>query len=130
MKKYFKNKQVFFIVAVLIVLMTFFAYVFSNQQTQNKSSTQSYNATPVTQKSSENISYKGKENIDALTLLRQNATISLDQSGMVSSVNGRKADSVKHEYWAFYVNGKLAAVGPTDYNTKNTDLIEWKIDKY
>jgi len=48
----------------------------------------------------------------------------------VVSINGRKADAQKHEYWAFYVNGKLSDVGPADYKTKDGDVVEWKIEKY
>lgn len=128
MKKYLKNRLVIFV--VVIVLVIFFGYVLLGQQAQNKSNTQAYSVNPILQKSSERISYKGKANIDALTLLRQNATVSLDQSGMVSSINGRKVNSEKHEYWAFYINSKLGSIGPADYQTKDRDLIEWKVEKY
>jgi hypothetical protein len=74
--------------------------------------------------------YKGENGQDALTLLRKNFSVSFDNSGMVNAISNRKADSQKHEYWAFYVNGEMAKVGSADYKTKNTDLIEWKIEKY
>lgn len=75
-------------------------------------------------------SYKGKAGVDALTLLKDKATIGLDKSGMVEGINGRQSDSSKHEYWAFYINGKLANVGPADYLTKDNDDIEWRIEEY
>ena len=74
--------------------------------------------------------YKGKEGIDALNLLREETTIKQDNSGLVISINGREADSSNREYWSFYVNGKMASVGPADYITKDDDLIEWKIETY
>lgn len=130
MKKYLKNKLVLFAVVIVIVLAIFLGFESLRQQPQNEPNPQAYNVNPVLQKSSESISYKGKANVDALTLLSQNTAVSLDQSGMVSSINGRKVDSAKHEYWAFYINGKLGNVGPADYLTKDSDLIEWKVEKY
>lgn len=75
-------------------------------------------------------SYKGKNGVDALTLLKENAMITQDKSGLVIEIDNKQADSKKREYWAFYVNGKLAPVGPADYKTKDTDLIKWTIEKY
>ncbi len=75
-------------------------------------------------------SYTGQEGVDALTLLKKNFTVMQDPSGLVVVIGERKAESRIREYWAFYVNGKLAAVGPKDYITKDTDKIEWKIEKY
>lgn len=130
MKKYLKNKLVLFAVVIVIVLAIFLGFESLRQQPQTKSNSQVYNTNSVSQKSLESISYKGKANINALALLRQNNAVSLDQSGMVSSINGRKVDSAKHEYWAFYINGKLGNVGSADYLTKDSDLIEWKVEKY
>jgi hypothetical protein len=84
---------------------------------------------PITQQSNY-FSYPGQEGKDALTLLKQKTTVSQNTSGLVTMINERKADESKHEYWAFYVNGKYAQVGPAQYKTKNSDKIEWKIEKY
>ena len=77
-----------------------------------------------------NISYKGEAGKSALDILKQKFAVGEDRSGMVASIGEKTADSAKHEYWAFYINGKLSDVGAGDYKTKNTDLIEWKIEKY
>lgn len=74
------------------------------------------------------ITYEGKEGVNALTLLRGKATVE-DEHGFVTSINGRKADE-SHEFWAFYVNGKQAEVGAGEYVTSDTDVIEWKIETY
>lgn len=76
------------------------------------------------------ISYKGEAGKDALTILKQKFSVSQDSSGLVNGVGGRIADTATHEYWAFYVNGKASSVGPADYKTINSDLIEWKVEKY
>jgi hypothetical protein len=75
-------------------------------------------------------SYKGSNGVDAMVLLRRYASVNQDHSGMISGINGRIADTSKHEYWAFWVNGTLAQVGAADYKTKNTDVIAWKIEHY
>ena len=75
-------------------------------------------------------SYKGKDGKNALEILKNKTKVEQNSTGLVVSINGRMAYSAKKEYWSFYVNGKTAEVGPADYNTKNGDLIEWKIEKY
>lgn len=84
----------------------------------------------VTQAQAQTISYQGIEGKDALTLLKEKATVEQDKSGMVAAINSIKADPATKEYWAFYVNGKLAPIGPSDYKTKDGDRIEWKIEQY
>lgn len=76
------------------------------------------------------VSYKGETGKDALTLLKQHATVVQNKSGLVTTINGRKADDSKHEFWEFLVNGKEAQVGPAQYQTKSTDTIEWEIGHY
>ena len=76
------------------------------------------------------ITYAGEEGKTAQELLMKKGKVSLDSSGMVSIINSRVADTTKHEYWAFYINGKMSSVGAASYVTKNTDKIEWKIEKY
>lgn len=87
-------------------------------------------STKEVQQVNDSVSYIGKNGVTALELLKEKATIQQDSSGMVTSINGKKADTNKKEYWAFYVNGKMAPVGPAEYKTKNSDRVEWKIEKY
>jgi len=74
--------------------------------------------------------YKGEEGKDALTILKSKTTVEQDKTGMVVSINGRKADNEKREFWSFYVNGVQSSVGSADYKTTNTDIINWKIEYY
>jgi hypothetical protein len=75
-------------------------------------------------------SYQGQVNVDALTLLKQFAIVKQDSSGLITSINGREAQARNREFWAFYINGKLSEVGPHQYITKDTDIIEWKIQNF
>lgn len=74
--------------------------------------------------------YQGKAGKDALTILRDLTGVEQDRSGLVVSINGRKADNTKKEYWSFFINGKMAQVGPADFQTTDKDFIEWKIQTY
>ncbi|MDE2588693.1 MAG: DUF4430 domain-containing protein [Patescibacteria group bacterium] len=76
------------------------------------------------------LTYNGEQGIDALTLLKKHAQIDMSSSGLITSINGRKADDSQREYWAFYVNSKMSTVGPAQYQTKSTDVILWRIVKY
>jgi hypothetical protein len=78
----------------------------------------------------EKVTYEGKDGIDALTLLKNIASVEQDSSGLVTGINGRNAENKKKEYWGFYINGKMSEVGPAEYQTKNEDKLEWKIETY
>jgi len=76
------------------------------------------------------VKYSGKDGVDALTLLKQRTSVEQDRSGMVSSINNRRADNAKKEFWSFFINGETAQVGPASYITQDDDQIEWKIQTY
>ena len=111
---------------LIIVILIFAAFFTLGLNDKHKEATN----TQTELSASTKISYKGEVGKDALAILRQKFSVSQDNSGMINVIAGKKADATKREYWAFYVNGKMANVGPADYRTKNTDLIEWKIEKY
>lgn len=114
------------IIGFLIVALLGFGLV--NRSQPSESSLQP-TVTP-TQMLAESLSYEGKKGIDALTLLKEQASVEQEASGLVVGINGRKASPDKREYWAFYVNGELAPVGPAQYITKDGDRIEWKVENY
>lgn len=114
---------------VLIIVVMLFSVGQKTQQQQTATKSPAVVAKQE-QTAADHLSYQGQTGKDALTLLKQTATVEQDPSGLVVSINGRKADNSKHEFWAFLVNGKEAQVGPAAYQTKDTDQIEWKIEKY
>jgi hypothetical protein len=118
-----------FTVSVLAVYVLWLRKPAVNKTVSNQEIT-TETATPTEAVASDQFEYKGKDNVDALTLLEDNADVELDNSGLVTSINGRKADSAKREFWGFYVNGEMANVGPASYTTKESDLILWKIETY
>ncbi len=119
-----------FIGFLVFAVITFFGYGFFTTQTaKNQQLTVQQLPTP-TIAFVDYISYQGVTGKTALDLLNSHVTVEQATSGLVTSINGRKADNNSHEYWAFYINGKLAQVGPAEYITKDGDKIEWKIEKY
>ena len=92
------------------------------------------NYVPIPEKKapSDYITYTGEDGVSAYQILveKEHAWLLTNSSGLIISINDRKADLDKHEFWAFYVNGKMAEVGPQDYITKGVDKIEWKIETY
>jgi hypothetical protein len=114
-----------FIFIIVIAVASLFA-LRSGSSTSSKLQTPSNNVTTHVG----TLSYKGETGKDALTLLKKHATVVQDKSGLVTSINGRKAANAKHEFWEFLVNGKEAQVGPAQYQTKSTDTIEWEIGHY
>lgn len=78
------------------------------------------------------ISYEGKANTTALSLLEKNAEIKTSGSGknvFVTTINGITANP-KNQYWAFYINGKSATIGAGSYVTKDSDTITWKLSSF
>jgi hypothetical protein len=75
--------------------------------------------------------YEGEEGKTALQGLKDKYTVrTKEYSGLgefVESISGISPDS-KH-FWAFYVNGSLSNVGPSFYNMKKSDKIEWKLEE-
>jgi len=124
-----KNLKKILLSIVLIVLVAFpFIFLYFSKPVSQTSS--QISPTPTAEINLDKFSYQGQNGLDALTLLKNKTTVEQDKSGMVSSINGRKADNSKHEFWAFYVNDQMATVGSADYITKDTDIINWKIDTY
>lgn len=121
-----------FLGAILLIAALYFAYgFFVAKDTSQKSASFTSGEKPTpTIVLVDYFQYKGRTGKNALQLIQEQAAIELATSGLITSINGRKADNSNKEYWAFYVNGKLAPVGPADYQTKDEDLIEWRIEKY
>ena len=69
----------------------------------------------------------------ALDLTKEKTNIKTKGEGVnayVTEINGQEALNSKKEFWAFYVNGKMAEVGAGSYKLKEDDKIEWRIEKY
>jgi hypothetical protein len=77
------------------------------------------------------VSYDGRNDKTALELLKDGHKVETKEySGMgefVTSIDGVAAEDGKN-FWAFYVNGQMAAEGASTYKTKDGEKIEWRLD--
>ncbi len=130
MGKLFKEYRTIIIILALSVFVVGALPLFAGKTIYVKVPTPIQTPSVTLAPQARSLTYQGAAGKDALTILKEKAKIEQDKSGLVVSINGRKADNAKHEYWAFYVNNTMAEVGPADYQTKDTDTISWKIEKY
>jgi len=77
------------------------------------------------------IRYAGVEGKTALELLEARYQVEgKDFPGVgkfVIAINGITPD--QNHFWALYVNGTQATVGASKYMTKNSDVIEWRLEE-
>jgi hypothetical protein len=77
-----------------------------------------------------NPSYRIAENTKALALLKISHKVETKDYGslgeMITGIDGNTARL--DQFWAFYLNGKLANEGAGAYVLKNNDKIEWKLN--
>ena len=116
------------IIAGIIILILIGIQVFHPVSHVSPNTAAVHPTTVVKPTKTATFSYKGENGVDALTLLKKKTTVEQNKAGLVVAINGYKPTG--HNYWAFYVNGKYAQVGPAEYKTKNTDVILWKVEKY
>ena len=123
------KKQAIIITALIVILLG--TIIVSPSIIKKDSKTEQVNPTvSEALEVNEKFTYEGKEGVDALTLLKEETAIKQDNSGLVISIDGRDADSSRREYWSFYVNGKMASVGPADYITNGKDKLEWRLENF
>jgi hypothetical protein len=49
-----------------------------------------------------------------------------DLGAMVESINNVRNDFANNKWWQYWVNGEYAAVGASNYQLKDDDLVKWK----
>lgn len=129
------NKKSFWVSAVIILVALGMILTYSSFLTSGLNNTNQAKPNPSTNSTdttSQNITYKGKEGVDAMTLLKQNANAETQTSEglgeFVTAINGVKpADK---QFWALYVNGAQSETGASQTSTKDSDTIEWKLVNY
>lgn len=78
-------------------------------------------------------SYAGEDGKTVLELLRSKALVTTKGTGtstVVTSINGRKADAMNHEYWTFTVNDAPQQASPAVVRTTSGDRVQWLLDNY
>ena len=76
------------------------------------------------------IRYPGKDGKNAFELLKEQVPVESKQYDFgvfIESINAVKPDD-KH-FWKLYINGQEAQVGADQLQTKDGDIIEWRIEE-
>jgi hypothetical protein len=120
-----QNKQAFLSIIGLVALLGLAFWVTGHRADQNFSTANS------AETRSEQISYQGQQGRTALDILKQTHSVDTQEFAgfgeFVTGINGVSAGTT--HFWAFYVNGKMADVGADAYITKDSDVVEWKLEK-
>lgn len=136
MKNY---KKLLIASGIIVLLLGFWNLKVKNSQTQiqNEKVVQEFKANLTINDGKTNptfdiTQYIGKTALEATQIvLSGNIKITGENDkAFVTSINGRGADTKKHEFWEFLVNGKQAEIGAGSYKIQNFDNIVWKISTY
>jgi hypothetical protein len=118
-----KSKVITVSVAVVIIAAGVGAGVYVHSNSSGHVQTITNSQHQITQ-----LSYDGKNGVDAFTLLKKYATVQAKHYSfgyLVTSIDGVVGSGPK--YWTLYVNGKESNVGASSYITSSSDKITWKL---
>ena len=113
-----------------LFIIVFLAMIFFSGEKASTTNTSTKTPPVSSTKVEKTFSYDGEDGKSAYEILTNKTTIKLDKSGLITSINNISANNDKKEFWAFYVNDKMAMVGPKELMTKNSDKIVWKLENY
>lgn len=115
----------------LIAISGFLFLTYQNRQRNPQvQGTNDQKQVETAQANSYSVTYQGEDDKNVMELLKTKANVVTKQSSFgeyVDEINGIKGGT-DNKYWIFYVNGKMAEVGASDYVTKSLDTIEWKFE--
>lgn len=125
-----KKRTIIYVVSI-VVLASAIATAFYFYQSQNNTTNKTQQTQQIVPKTStkKDITYKGKDGVTALVLLKQTAKIETDGTGLINSIDGVTANP-KNQYWELFVNNKSSSEGAGTLVTKNTDIITWKLSSF
>jgi hypothetical protein len=75
-------------------------------------------------------SFVGKTALEVIQADTKVITSGTGVNAFVTSINGRAADSKKHEFWELDANGAETEVGAGSYIIKKGDSILWRLNTY
>jgi hypothetical protein len=74
--------------------------------------------------------FVGKTALEATQTEAKIVTNGTGANAFITSINGRAADTKKHEFWELDANGKETEVGAGSYIIQKGDSIVWHINTY
>ncbi|MBR1971283.1 MAG: DUF4430 domain-containing protein [Clostridia bacterium] len=135
----FKNKKIILAVVAIAILLAllmvvYFAFVNGNANQDLKEITV---IVQIDEEKSYTVKTEGAFAIDALIELKEqknsNFTFEFETGefgAYITSVNGKIADSLKNEYFAFYLNGEYAALGISEQAILDGDQIKLVLEAW
>ena len=76
---------------------------------------------------SKEVEVSEKESV--LDILKANFEVKED-SGFVTSIDGKEQDPKANKYWMYYINDKEADKGAADMTVSDSDKIEWRLNEF
>lgn len=76
---------------------------------------------------SKEVEVSEKESV--LDILKANFEVKED-SGFVTSIDGKEQDAKANKYWMYYINDKEADKGAADMTVSDSDKIEWRLNEF
>lgn len=77
------------------------------------------------------ISYNGKTGFSALEILQKITQVKTKESSLgtqIIAING--LEQTNNKFWTYTVDGKVGNIGAADYQTKDGEIIEWKLSSF
>ena len=138
--KTIQKNLILVIIAAAVLLGGGFYYFNQNKPDENKSTTSTAQekkvVTKVTIKADgQEKNYEVENAVGKTALEATEEAVTIEKTGegkdsFITSINGRKADGSKNEFWKLVINGKDAEVGAGSYTVAENDAIAWEIDTY
>ncbi len=129
------SKTIWAVIAALVVAGGLFLFVSNASTTSTNTSEQTQieqvevSAGVVINEDGTVVAYRGVEGETALATLKALAVVRVEESSFgefVTGIGEVDADGSQN-FWGFYVNGEMAAVGAGDYTAAEGDEIEWRL---
>ena len=140
------NKFKKLLIPLLILLVVFCGIIYFGRRIAKDLSHASTSPSPAAQEIKANLTVMDGENQKSFdigvfvgkTALEATQTVLDGQivtkgtgtNAFITSLEGRAADSAKHEFWELDVNGAQTQVGAGSYIIQSGDQVVWKIGNY
>jgi len=125
------KKQVLIYIAIVVIAIGAIGggfYLYQSNTKKPEPTPVVVESTPSATWENNILTYNGKDGVTAEDLIKQVATITKDQYGMVASINGVAATG--NQYWQFNINGASSNEGAGTYITKSTETITWQLSSF
>ncbi len=140
--KFIQKNILLVVITAVVIFGGGFYYLNQSKPEDTKSSTtttttqEKKSAIKVTIKSDgKEKSYEVENAVGKTALEVTQEAVSIEKTGegkdaFITSINGRKAEDSKKEFWKLVINGKDAEVGAGSYSVVENDTLVWEIATY